>query len=180
MFSEMPDTYTFSSSPDRSPKFGSNGSSPDLPGFRNTHGPQIGGSSASPALTGSHFGSHLDDSPGSANGGENIPNRLHPTTPDGVNAQSAPTTLVQNKQDCDTNRKQDLSNVNSGLITVDATQLAEMVRSVIREEIGALKTAVRDQVTDLMLDQIHLDIVHLQAAILLKLQEQQVSRKTKF
>lgn len=159
----MPDTYTFSnssvrstssiSSNEKSPTSYSNSDGVESLGRRNVANI---GTSASPECTRSHF----DDSPGSAFGGVNNSRKHHPTTPDGVNAQSS---VIINSSGQD-------SNEDSRLVTVDVTQLTHIIRSVIQEEIGALKNNVGD-----LMDQIHLDIINLQAEIILNLQEQHVS-----
>ena len=172
----MPDVYTFSSrSSDRSPSSISNGGSPELSGRLNS--PNLG-PGASPVLPGNHF----DDSPGSAYGGVNSANvrRTHPTTPDGVNAQCSVLSRLENdsQQRNNTDRGEASNSGNSRLITVDTTQLTQIVRSVIQEEVGALRGAVQDNLMDLMVDQIHMDIIHLQAEMLLKLQQQHVRTST--
>lgn len=163
LISEMPDTYTFSNTSVRSPNSViSSSKSPDsysnvgsFEQLDRRKSPNIG-TSASPECT----RLHLDDSPGSAYGGVNSARKHHPTTPDGVNAQSSVITV---------NSGHDRRDGESRLVTVDTAELSQIIRSVIQEEIGALKYNIGD-----VMDQIHMDIINLQAEIILNLQEQHV------
>ncbi|XP_045164628.2 protein NEDD1-like [Mercenaria mercenaria] len=136
--------------------------SPELKRQRQAHNHQVG-MSASPQFS----SMPLDDSPGSAHGSAR--------TPDGVNAQSS----VPNNIDYQhSGRKEDRivkndGKTNSRMLSGDMGQLAEIIRSVVQEELSDFKKdmrcVMRDEVDD-MVDQLHRDIINLQAEMLIQFQ----------
>ena len=122
---------------------------------------------------------HLDDSPGSVSGSSNTDHLKllsHPRTPEGVNAEScAASNSVYSRQ---TENRPGGLEVSSQPLTGDIAQLTHIIRSVVREEFATMKrdivNEVRDEIED-RTDQLHLDIINLQAEMLRQFQIHQVN-----
>lgn len=145
------------------------------------------GMSASPSFP----SIHLDNSPGSVAGGTNsgVSSRHYTaTTPDGVNAQSLVASNVDSHSvggvgRVDSARGGRGGNVNNRVnqdagVSSDMTQIAAIVRSVVQEELGTMRrdmrSVVRDEIDD-MTEQLHKDIITLQAEMLRQFQIHQVN-----
>lgn len=70
--------------------------------------------------------------------------------------------------------------MNSKVFSGDVGQLAEVIRTVVQEELSDFKKdmrrSLRDEVDD-MVDQLHRDIINLQAEMLIQFQLHQVRYK---
>ena len=126
---------------------------------------------------------HLDESPGSVSGGINTDNikSLNSQT-EGVSAEACAANF-QGSDNSSSSRTEsrpvnlELSQPLSG----DMVVLANVVRSVVQEEFAAMKrdivTEVKDEIDDTR-DQLHSDIINLQAEMLRMFQIHQVSEVT--
>ncbi|WAR25077.1 NEDD1-like protein [Mya arenaria] len=147
-------TYPVSDS-DGSPQFSNSHRSPDLSRLSENH--QVG-ISASPSLPTVHFGDSSGNSQEGANGAE----KHYPTTPEGVSAQSE----GSNKSDTYTDHKQKSLSTN-----LSEARIAQIVRSVVQEELNSFKGEMRGVFRDELeetVDQLHRDIVNLQSAMLVE------------
>lgn len=147
-------------------------------------------------------GMPLSDSPGSAHGSTEMPALNLPTTPEGVNPQSSvPNGCAYDYSDRQvhsnvkgySNRKDNRITITDGktnsVFSGEVGQLAEIIRTVVREELSDFKKdvtslrdevdnikrdlcSVKDQVDDLM-HYLHKDIINLQVEMLLKFEMHQ-------
>lgn len=150
--------------------------SPELKRQRQTQNHEVGKTASPPFPS-----MHLDDSPGSAHGGAPVAMRSYQaTTPDGVNAQSS---LPNNVDTHHYIRKEDRivtknATLNSGVLGRDVADIANVVRSVVQEELREFKKdmrcVIRDEVDDVA-DQLHRDIMNLQVEMLKQFQIHQVT-----
>jgi len=121
-----------------------------------------------------------DDPLGSTHGGANgatstsvtVSSNHKASTPDGVNAQSVISHDSHGRPTSQAGRQ----SVGAG-VTVNVDQLAEVVRGVVREELGAMRTELRHVVRDEIeeaVDSLHRDIINLKSAMLLEFLQLQV------
>ena len=91
------------------------------------------------------------------------------TTPDGVNAQSSIVNSFDQYENGPVRHSQ--------TVPTDMKQFAQVIRTVVQEELDSFKrnirNVVRDEVDD-MVDQLHKDIINLQAEMLRQFQIHQV------
>jgi hypothetical protein len=118
----------------------------------------------------------LEDSPGSAYGSAHGSAHSSARTPDGVNAQSS----VQNLMDINHSARRENRTVKTSVkadsqtLSGDMSQLAEVIRGVVREELAEFKKDMINVMMDDMVDQLHRDIITLQAEMLIQFQIHQV------